>query len=813
MFSLPQKKRLWIPLFILLLIFSPATRAAAGPVQSAPGLGGGSITLQAEVGYEGFYRRGAWNPVRVEIANNGPSVSGRVEVLVLVGPNNRQASYAQEISLPNTSRKTLTLYVYIESSASRLLVRFHNGKSVLMVFQPQIFELPSTGHLAGVMAGSSTPFDLLPRVTPGSNLGVARIDPAALPELSSGLDILNELYISDIDTGALSTAQRRALAEWVGGGGQLWVFGGPEWRKTTAGLGDLLPVQIQGTASLSALDDLARLGEGGQPLAGEMVAAQSTPLSGAQVLARSGDTPLVVVRARGSGRVIFLAFDPALEPFASWAGKESFYRLLLSHGLVRPDWSWGFQSPSGVFTGLSRVPGQELPYPLVVLGFLLAYVGVVGPLNFWLVRKIKRRELAWVTIPAVVAVFCAAAFGLGILGLGSQPVVNQWFVMQSSSAAETGRVYGGWGLYSPSRRAYSMQMEAPFLFGPYNPAMQSLESEEMRFTQQPEGGTLNRRVALDQGGFQMMHLQGQAPAPRIDAQLRLDFKGSTLTLSGELVNNSAQTLQDALLISPCGEIGLGRLEPARRLTIHKSCPLNAGSRQYNFAGGNQAQSEPIQLPSSYSIPQAYESTPDIRRGIVAALIGADSSNSPTALGFSYPLDSSGAVTLLAWSDAPLAAASLNSKAQQLQHSLYLVRLDAEMRVDPSEPLEIGPALYTFQVIGRPANMPNASSLVGQNLAKGMLDLSFTPVYLLPFRSVQALKVVPDIVGNGSMKYSLWDFQSQAWEPQLLPLAYGVQIDKPARYVGPLGEVRVRIENTGPAAPTFQGVRVTLTVIH
>src|SRR5690606_31119908 len=48
-----------------------------------------------------------------------------------------------------------------------------------------------------------------------------------------------------------------------------------------------------------------------------------------------------------------------------------------------------------------------------LLAFLVAYVVVVGPLTFVLLRRMLRTGLAWVAVPTVAVLFTAVAFGAG----------------------------------------------------------------------------------------------------------------------------------------------------------------------------------------------------------------------------------------------------------------------------------------------------------------------------------------------------------------------------------------------------------------
>lgn len=77
--------------------------------------------------------------------------------------------------------------------------------------------------------------------------------------------------------------------------------------------------------------------------------------------------------------------------------------------LVSTDsWSSAENQLTRAATGASDDGFATLPW---LLGAIVAYAAVVGPLNLYVLRRAKRRELAWLTIPAI-AVVALAAFWL-----------------------------------------------------------------------------------------------------------------------------------------------------------------------------------------------------------------------------------------------------------------------------------------------------------------------------------------------------------------------------------------------------------------
>ena len=138
------------------------------------------------------------------------------------------------------------------------------------------------------------------------------------------------------------------------------------------------------------------------------------------------DLPLVVRSARGFGETTFLATDLDEPPLTAWKGRGMLIRRLLDQpaaladeesGRSRPLMHYGFVDAAGQLRrSLDRFDGvRPTPFWLVVT-LLSAYVVLIGPLDYYLVRRVmKRMVLTWVTFPLIIA---AVASRLPIFWLG-----------------------------------------------------------------------------------------------------------------------------------------------------------------------------------------------------------------------------------------------------------------------------------------------------------------------------------------------------------------------------------------------------------
>jgi hypothetical protein len=239
-------------------------------------------------------------------------------------------------------------------------------------------------------------------------------DAKLFPATALGLAGYTAVVIDQFDVRSLSATQIQALRDFVGQGGGLVVAGGDSWRRTLAPLpAELSPLHPVGvaTASLAPVAALAQSGESGSgPVAtGDLRAGSRT------VLASSA--PLAVEGVYGSGTVVDLAFDPAASPSGSdllrlgWT--ESIGRVLVH--------AQGTGAATVTIPGVSQLeagalpPLREagLPSPWLVLPLLLAYLVMVAPVNYFLLRKRRRQDFLWITAPIVAILFTGGFYWLG----------------------------------------------------------------------------------------------------------------------------------------------------------------------------------------------------------------------------------------------------------------------------------------------------------------------------------------------------------------------------------------------------------------
>jgi hypothetical protein len=462
------------------------------------------LSLQLSLGWDGGAVAGAWIPYQVTVRNDSATRDFNGSVVIWPrgptrGATNTGSSfgttYAQAIAVPHTSSRTLTIYgAYLDvtGGGSGYIAELEDRGGTLITRSP--IAVLSSGRLAiGLLSDSlQAAGQIKDAHLQATSTGVAQLTPQTLPGSAPLLSGLGAIVIDNFDSSALSQAQDQALEQYVGLGGQLVLAGGSGWRRTLAQLpAQLVPLRPQGTAAAS-LDPVLDLLAGHSPLVAPAVVGPLAP--GARVvLADAAGIPLLAELNYGAGRVVEVAFDPADEPVASHGEEVRASWAAVLDRVTSAAAGYSRQASTGVIlapapgqVGVNRgavddtlsallndTPANALP-PLRILGSLLVvYILLAGPINYVLLRRIRRRELTWVTVPLIAVLFTAGSYGAGILVHGRDYFVNEIQVLRVTPGGAVD-VQSYDAVFSPSHGDVAVQLPAATLASTYLPVPSGL---------------------------------------------------------------------------------------------------------------------------------------------------------------------------------------------------------------------------------------------------------------------------------------------------------------------------------------------------
>ncbi|HEX2883066.1 MAG TPA: hypothetical protein VHQ42_00685 [Candidatus Limnocylindria bacterium] len=761
-----------------------------GLLVAGPALAASAVDLEARALLGGRYQVGGWAAVEVTLVNDGEPTEGH---LVAEGDDGVVRRY---VELPAGARKLVHLYVPPEAFQRQITIRYEepNG-AVEAVAEIRVLE-QSSDVVAVVGDGSGTLRPQLVGDAAGSTepltLGVA--DLPERPEPLSGIDAI----VWAADSSSLGEAQRRSLERWVADGGQLVVIGGADWQARTAAFGDLLPVEAIGAIDGVPQDALASwVGAAGPALATDTVSTGSLrPDARALVKAQDGAV-IASMRSVGTGRVILLGSDLATDAYRAWEGSRLLWSRLLPSDAWIEQYIGGGMPPkeemeSSFSQALGNLPSLEVPPAELLLAVIVGYILLIGPISYVVLRRLDRRELAWVTAPLLVVLFSACSYGIGTSMKGSDIIVNEISLIRTSSAGGSASLEAYAGIFSPDRATYDVSVDADAL-------ITSVRSDPWAQPRQEsdaiiEQGEPARVRDLDIGVFGFESLRADTVVDHQPA-LSVEWRVEDGELVGTVTNQGETALSDVAYVSQSiGEM-IGDLEPGASAEVELSS-LNfqgssASDQVYGFGGFDT------------SSPDARRTI--LRRQVIDALVGYGGWMPGTdlaALGGRGPF-------LIGWTEAPGPVSFDIGERDAQRYSQTVEVLSVRPSVDQGE-VTIGPGRMSVSIIATegevaqdgPAmvRLRGGSATFSIALPLEVADMTVTSVELIAGPDPGML-LDPNAGGFGG---GFWpeghvlevrDPRSGAWTVLGdLSRQNRFEVDDPATIVGPGGRMEVRVSS-------------------
>jgi hypothetical protein len=540
----------------------------------------------------------------------------------------------------------------------------------------------------------------------------------------------------------------------------------------------------------------AELGEPYRDEGPYLVAAGS--LRQGELLLHQEGLPLLARRDWGRGAVYFLALDPALAPLRDWDGNEALWGLVAGGISVAPPWAAGFQNGYAASTAVSSLPGIVLPSAVALILFLLVYVIAVGPANYLFLKRIKRRELTWVTIPALVALFTGVTYVAGFQLKGNETVINQMSLVYGrlDEDGEAAWMQSLLGLYSPRRRVYDLSLPADTLLRPFsrNIGVQAAEARNVDALWQGERTTAHN-VRVDVSEVSTFIVDTTHPLPALSGDAALRREDGDLILDVSVQNSSEVTLETAAILLGEEAFSLGDIPSGEQAAFTEPILSSSGltSSSYSASPG----SSPLLRNASlllgtadyYDDPEAYP-----RWQMLEALRNEAS----RGLGAAITLPGQ-VVTLVAWTDEPQLEPELAGRGfKPLGTTLYLLEIPLQRELGDGGVMSLPLAFLNWEVLQ--ATGIYEPAVRDLNLYGDMqVAFAYTPQELYQLGEVTGLQIALETDGSASSvtpRVELWNWQTENWVEQA-DVAWGkTAVSDYGRYLGPENTVQLRLRSSG-----------------
>ncbi|NCG19993.1 MAG: hypothetical protein GWP91_13380, partial [Rhodobacterales bacterium] len=346
------------------------------------------------------------------------------------------------------------------------------------------------------------------------------LDTHQLPRHSAAYDGLDHIVWHRADPTQLGARELDALLGWTAAGGHLTLTVTDTWRQVQQSpMADALPLRFTGVDDTPNLDGLLSvMGLPPQPpvLTPRTIGDVRTDSDrGTWVMSSSDDgTPLWTIGSYGIGTVTVLSADPLVEPLSqvsrvdlwrnllwlpkpivdrqSWdahsakafpttgglAGDDRASLFAAQHRWISDDedcfYNEGWQEFSGweelqavdqwertVRDRLSDIPGAS-PLPISwLISFSVVYLLVIGPVDFFVLRYLRKEPWTWISFPLTVALFSGVALAGTSLTKGSEAVVTRVELVDVLPGTDRWRGQTQLGVFSTRKTKLSLRSGNP----------------------------------------------------------------------------------------------------------------------------------------------------------------------------------------------------------------------------------------------------------------------------------------------------------------------------------------------------------------
>lgn len=428
-------------------------------------------------------------PIQVLLTNKGPDNAGEIVVEA------QQGSVRVPFEIPAETKKSQIVYlpwgkVYEDPT---LAVRHRFGSQSITLPTTARPQAPQEFAVIGDRIGdfvfmgigelNSKPAGVFPALT------------GRAPERASAYLPFDGVILAE-GAERISDAAAAAIKAYVLSGGRLYIFGGsnslvvndPRWA-------DIMPLtgarSEQAQAGLTFSNDASSI-----PGATKMSYQADGPMSwlsgarkpGSLALSEGGRT-VANLGYHGQGMVIVAAWNPAEQPMRSWK-KRSDFTLGFIRRFVASDFNnlaalartttdensnvldnslmalSTYNSVPPVATAAGAASGASIEDPFqirppsagVVIGLLIAYWFCLIPLHFGVLKKLDKRNWAWVTAPLIAVGFAGIFFTFASSLYASGQARTQKGLLAARAGEQLGYAYSQQDLFFPSSGKADLQL-------------------------------------------------------------------------------------------------------------------------------------------------------------------------------------------------------------------------------------------------------------------------------------------------------------------------------------------------------------------
>ncbi|WP_427071525.1 hypothetical protein [Lysinibacillus fusiformis] len=563
---------------LMMSFLLPSTQAQA----AAP------LEVKATAGISGKAKYQSVVPLQVTVKNNGADFSGD---MAINSSNSYEAASALVVPIDIAAGEEKTFTFYLDGLADNgysdaNLFAFYEGnieKGKKIAYKGtkrlQSNFLDPTSTFVYTLTDKSDRLSALLRLSsfvPQNNVEIFNINQLkdyTFPEDEQGLAMANVIVIDEVAIADLAQKQQAALLKWVQDGGTL-LLGATDQVDATAGVfKDYLPMSLSQEMTSISAETLTKLSGGGiftQPISIHTATNHEESLP----VLTENNVVLASKKKIGSGEIIQTAFSLGDQPLASMDGYAALLAKIIDiQSISQQGMMSQGQSPLDQISYELRNINELFPSFEVSVSYMLIviilYIIIIGPVLYFVLKKVDKREHAWWIIPVFSIVLSIGLFIVGAKDRIVQPQVQQSAFYKVNEDSSLNGYYvesiltnrSGDFIVNTDKNTTAVAMRN---YNNFTGSVGDLH-ESSYIKENANGSTLTLR---DLNYWSVQSFGGKTSAQNI-GKMDVDITLKNEKLTGTIKNNFPFELKDVTLISGVKEVKLGDIKANGTLQVDK----------------------------------------------------------------------------------------------------------------------------------------------------------------------------------------------------------------------------------------------------
>lgn len=745
-----------------------------------------SLEVKATAGISGKAKYQSVVPLQVTVKNNGPDFSGD---MAINSSNSYEAASALVVPIDIAAGEEKTFTFYLDGLADNGysdadLFAFYEGnieKGKKIAYKGtkrlQSNFLDPTSTFVYTLTDKSDRLSALLRLSsfvPQNNVEIFNINQLkdyTFPEDEQGLAMANVIVVDEVVIADLAQKQQEALLKWVQDGGTL-LLGASDQVDATAGIfKDYLPMSLSQEMTSISAEILTKLSGGGiftQPIS----IHTATNHEGSLPVLTENNIVLASKKKIGSGEIIQTAFSLGDQPLASMDGYAALLAKLIDiQSISQQGMMSQGQSPLDQISYELRNINELFPSFEVSVSYMLIviilYIIIIGPVLYFVLKKVDKREHAWWIIPVFSIVLSIGLFIVGAKDRIVQPQVQQSAFYRVNEDSSLNGYYvesiltnrSGDFIVNTDKNTTAVAMRN---YNNFTGTVGDLH-ESSYIKENANGSTLTLR---DLNYWSVQSFGGKTSAQNI-GKMDVDITLKNEKLTGTVKNNFPFELKDVSLISGVKEVKLGDIKANGTLQVDKEMKTTVLQKPSIFNSYN------------YSYPSQKDEVDPMRveRMKTLALPLVENDRQPI---------------LTAWTDQAIVGAELETSANMSPITMLVQPFKGKVELSGPFTMKRNNFTYSLNSLSASGYFDKIDEeLNNWYLSDGLYELTMA----MPDQFMDAVESLNELTISNKdvkrMQLSIWNNTTNMYEP--LVDTKQVYTDNIKNYINQDSEVRLEIK--------------------